>query len=847
MNNPRKSSILIFTLVFLSGCSFLIYEVSWFRMLSLVLGATVKASTIVLVAFMAGFGIGAWFWGRLAGSRLTHRRLLMVLLMFIGLTGFISYFAIQNGLPALYAVLAHSGFSVGQSGLVALLVSLLVLLIPAFFMGGVLPVASGLLIHSDDELASKVGHIYAWETLGSTLGGLATGFFLIKILGQQNTIFLAVLLNFISLLPLNFYAVPVAFPPEDFSGDGDVKSVKGKGKHKSKDIQQSVTIINRYVAVLGTFAFGFAAIGLQVAWFRIFRIYMTNTGYTFSLISSIVILGLFAGSQYFAARGAKNHTPRIMLNLMFISSVVIIAGFFLLINLPQWIMFPLVGDQDAYLMRIIVIPIISSLLVILPLTFLSGYAFPLACALYASGHDEVSSSIGRVLFFNTLGTVAGPILTAFVLIPYLGAGLSIVFFAMFILASAYVLARKLKTTYPVTNHRNIALALCLILIIVLIVSPKVKVLPPSFTRFDREIIDYRESVEGTWVVGREPGGKGAALSTYVNNSAVIGSSYDAIKVVKMVGHLPFFTGLECKNVLVVGFGIGVTTSAIASHPEVENIDCIELVAGLKDAAHYYAGLNNNIQNDKRLRVIPGDGRHYLQATGNKYDLISSDPTHPILGSGSLYTREYFELCKSRLNPGGMVSQYLPLHKLLPEDFQGIIKTFHSVFPGATVWLGQSHAVLLGSVEPLKIDFVKWADKIAASPDDPYFYKNPYHLAANLVLAEASIKAFPKNIRLNTDNRPLPEFFRLSAFDNENMVLNLKYLSENRTDVSAIFFNIPDSAMMQRFVAGNRIFSEGVAADLQGNRQALLFKLQEAARMNPENEEYPFLMKFYGRR
>lgn len=814
-------------------------------MLSLVLGATVKASTIVLLAFMAGFGTGAWFWGRLAGFRYTHRRLLKMLLIFIGLSGLMSYFAIQNGLPALYTALAQMGFSVNQSGLVALMMSLLVLLIPAFFMGGVLPVASGLLIHSNDGLGSTVGHIYAWETMGSTLGGLATGFLLIKVLGQQNTVFFAVLLNFISLLPLVFYAAP-AFPISgDFTGDGEETPATGKGKLRLKE-SSHIFNLNHYVALLGTFTFGFAAIGLQVAWFRIFRIYMTNTAYTFSLISSIVILGLFAGSRYFASKGTKKQGARTMFNLMLISSVVIFAGFFLLINLPQWVMFPLVGDQDAYMMRIIVIPIISSLLVILPLTFLSGYAFPLACALYASGHDEVSNSIGRVLFFNTLGTIAGPLLTAFVLIPYLGAGLSVVFFVLFLLASAYVLARKLKDTKSVASYRNVALALSLILLIVLIVSPKVKVLPPSFTRYDREILEYRESVEGTWVVGREPGGKGAALSTYVNNSAVIGSSYDAIKVVKMVGHLPFFTGLECKNVLVVGFGIGVTTSAIASHPEVERIDCIELVAGLKDAAHYYAGLNNNIQIDSRLRVIPGDGRHFLQATGSKYDLISSDPTHPILGSGSLYTREYFELCKSRLNSGGMVSQYLPLHKLLPEDFLGIIKTFHSVFPGATIWLGQSHAVLLGSVKPLKVDFMKWSDRIAASADDAYFYKNPYHLAANLVLDDASINAFSDNIRLNTDNRPLTEFFRLSAFNNENMVLNLRYLSENRADVSEVFFNIPDTAMLQRFVAGNRIFTEGVAADLQGNRQALLYKLKEAAQVNPENEEYPFLMKFYGR-
>jgi spermidine synthase len=381
----------------------------------------------------------------------------------------------------------------------------------------------------------------------------------------------------------------------------------------------------------------------------------------------------------------------------------------------------------------------------------------------------------------------------------------------------------------------------------LVFSPKAQILPPSFTRFDREIVEYRETVEGTWVVGREPGGKGTALSTYVNNSAVIGSSYDAIKVVKMVGHLPFYAGLDCKNVLVVGFGIGVTTSAIASHPGVERIDCIELVAGLKEAAHYYGDLNNNIQNDSRLKVISGDGRHYLQSTGQKYDLISSDPTHPILGSGSLYTKEYFELCKSRLNPGSMVSQYLPLHKLLPADFQGIIKTFHTVFPNSTVWLGHNHAVLLGVNGPLKIDFREWSDNISASAKDPYFYNNPYHLAACLVLDSAAIGQFSPDIKLNTDNRPLTEFFRLSSFDAKNLTTNLDFLNKSRTGVNRVFVNVPDQPVMDRFISGNKLLTEGLYYDLQGNRQAFFNKLQAAVAANPENEEYPFLIKFnFGR-
>lgn len=835
----------LFLLVFLAGSGFLIYEVSWFRMLSLVLGATVSASTIVLVAFMTGFGLGAWYWGKFDRKRLKQQPLLGMLLLSAGLFGVASYFLISIVIPGVYPLLAGAGLSLSFSGLIVFLCAVTLLFIPAFFMGGILPVASGLLIREANGLPLMVGRIYAWETFGSTLGGLATGFILIRLLGQQNTIFLASTINILIALPLLFYFVQPENDPINHT-QPDVKKperLKVSGNKNSNPDQK----INRYVALLSTFIFGFAVIGLQVAWFRIFRIYLTNTSYTFSLIASIVILGLFAGSRTFAGMSEKRAGSLTMLYLLLIAATSVLVGFGILMKLPELIMFPLAGDQDAYFMRIIIIPVISALLVILPVTFLSGYAFPLTCSLYTTDFREVSQSIGRILLFNTAGSITGPLVTAFLLIPLKGAGLSVLFYVILFLLGAFLIAFKLKAQRNSRFLKNIALSVSVLLFLILVFSPKAQILPPSFTRYDREIIEYRETVEGTWVVGREPGGKGAALSTYVNNSAVIGSSYDAIKVVKMVGHLPFYAGLDCKNVLVVGFGIGVTTSAIASHPGVERIDCIELVAGLKDAAHYYSDLNNNIQNDKRLQVISGDGRHYLQSAGHKYDLISSDPTHPILGSGSLYTKEYFELCKSRLNPDGMVSQYLPLHKLLPADFQGIIKTFNAVFPNSTVWLGHNHAVLLGINGTLKIDFGQWSDNISASVIDPYFYNNPYHLAACLVLDSSAIGQFSPGIKLNTDNRPLTEFFRLSSFDAKNLTTNLDFLNKNRTGVNSIFVNIPDQPMMDRFIRGNVLLTEGVSYDLKGNRQEFFNKLQAAVAANPENEEYPFLIKFnFGR-
>jgi spermidine synthase len=384
----------------------------------------------------------------------------------------------------------------------------------------------------------------------------------------------------------------------------------------------------------------------------------------------------------------------------------------------------------------------------------------------------------------------------------------------------------------------------LALVTVLIVRPDMKILPPSFARFDRDLIFYRESVEGTLSVGRDKGDPNGTKHSFVNNSAVIGSTYDAIKVVKMVGHFPFFLGLDCRDVLVIGFGIGVTTSAIAAHPEVESIECVELVPGLKDAAKYYQDLNRNVVEDPRLTIISGDGRHYLQRTSSTYDLISCDPTHPILGSGSLYTREYFAMCREHLNPGGMVSQYLPLHKLRTEELMGIIATFHSVFPHSTVWLGHFHAVLLGSTEPIGTTFDDWAAQIDSVGPDEHFYSEPHHLAATLVLDSARIAELTTASAINTDDLSYTEFFAPACLDADNISKNLRFLMDNRADLSTVFGSINDPHLMARYVHGNSLLTESLYYRLGGDLQRSRQLLQQAVRINPEDQEYPFLLQLY---
>jgi spermidine synthase len=830
----------IHLIIFLSGFTFLIYEVVWNRMLSLLLGATVSASTIVLVSFMAGFGLGAFFWGKYAGTSKKMGQLLSFLLFSLGVLSLLNYILIKYPIPMLYGYFSGKGLSVtGIEIIVFTLVSLL-LMVSTFFMGGVLPVVSKIVIQSKAQISTGLGKIYAIETLGSALGGLVTGFILLGSIGQKNTIFLAVILNLVLALTL-------LLSKKFNSGfEKEVTETAIDSSQKSKRKKNHTEISNdKKAALLSTFIFGFSILGLQATWIRIFKIYLTNTSYTFALISSLVILGLFVGSWLFKKYSGqiKNYIYT-MLKALIALSVILGIGLLLLVKMPEFIMFPFRDLLGNPFVKLLIMPMIAALLIVFPAAGVSGYAFPLACRMFSSESREISHSVGLVLTVNTIGGVAGPILATFLFIPFIGVGVSILLFMLLIMLVGIFLSFQLDANRNIKPFKYILFAASLVLLITVIIKPQIRILPPSFSQAEKEIMFYKETVEASLVVGKEKSAGSEVKTTYVNNAVVIGSTYDAIKAVKMIGHLPFFAGVDCGDVLVVGFGMGVTAATIASHPEVKTIDCVELASGLTEAAKFYKDINNDVIHDPRLSLIPGDGRHFLQRTKKKYDLISSDPTHPILGSANLYSHEYFELCKIHLKPGGMVSQYLPLHKLTPENFQGIIKTFYASFPNTTVWLGHTHAIFIGRGEPAQIDFKEWKKNISEIERDPVFYSDPYHLAAGLMLDGEIIKNFSSEIKINTDNLSYLEFFTPSCFDEDNLNKNITFLSENRVEVNEVFSSIDDPQKMERFIRGNQNFIKSAISFQNGEKQKSLDELHEAVKVNPENQEYPFLIKFY---
>ncbi len=824
-----RSPLAVRPIVFLTGFTVLVYEVCWFRILALALGATVAASTIVLATFMAGFGLGAFFLGRSAAATAERAgRLLGPILIGIGLSG-----------AAVSLLFTPTAAAIRGGDTQVFVAASLLLAVPTFLMGGVLPLACRIAITTDDAIAPSLGRLYALDALGSGLGGLAAGFLLLGSLGLTATLASAVALNLLA----GAWWIIAFRPPEAAVTAGPASPAPLRG-HDASDQHRPrrthahlhLAATHRHHAAIVAAVCGFAMVGLQVLWMRAFKVYFTNTSYTFALVSSVAILGLFAGSALFRRYTPPPATmPRALMAAVLVMAASAAIGLALLLRLPEWLLFPLAGGGDPAI-RVLLVPLLATLLIVVPPAVASGYAFPLACRIYTSGAAGIGRDVGAMLLINTAGAAAGPLVAAFLLIPLIGAAWAVAVMAALPAAAVLALGRGAA----------LERALCGVLLMAagagLASGPDMRIMPPSFSRFDREILFYRESVEGTLVVGRDRGTRTEARYSFVNNSAVIGASYDAIKAVKMVGNFPFFLGLQARDVLVIGFGIGVTTSVIASHDGVESIECVELVEGLREASSLYRDLNRGVVDDPRITFVAGDGRHYLQRSRSSYDLISCDPTHPVLGSGSLYTREYFELCMRRLNPGGMVSQYLPLHNLRTKDFLGLIATFHSVFPDCWVWLGHYHAVLVGALQPLEVSFHDWASRVDARSPDRDTYMDPWHFAATLVLDGPSIARLTRGSRINTDDIAYTEFFAPGSLSEANLPLNLRFLQEHRADPAGLYTGIPDPERLARYVEGNRLLTASLIARLEGEEALSLELLRRACEASPEDAELPFLIR-----
>lgn len=730
----RKGSVVLLAVFFFSGISALLYQIVWLKYLGLIFGNTVYAAATLIAVFLGGLGIGAFLFSR----SFVAKRPLVVYSCVEALIGAIGAFS-PNGFELLNRAYIAVFPSVHGSPLSMTLIRItlagLFLLPPTILMGGTLPLLVRWFTGEQEGSGIAVSALYAVNTLGATAGVALAGFVLIPRVGLLATIFVAVVLNFV--LALSAAAVP--------SRGADVPSAQS-----GRDVRSPQLLI-----LFTSGLMGLASIADEVFWSRILVLHLGSSVYAYSLMLFAFLIGIGIGSALVERVVERIDVIRtlgiveIALAVSLALQVHLFAHFsgFLGILLKPFSAAGVTSPFPTLLTGVVIALIVP--------TALMGAAFPLTVRLYEmSASKGEARAVGQVYLANTIGSITGSMLAGFLLIRLLGSQNGLFLMCCINLALGAWFLRK---------RRWIAIAAVIIIGAIVTAKPNAVILSAGiFSDAKEPILLFREDVTATVTLRQV---RPDYLSLELNGVNVAGTSGELIGTQKLQGHIPLLLHPNPKRVLHIGFGSGGTAWAVSRHP-VENITIAEISPEVLDVSNARLGVvNHGVLRDPRVHAEINDGRNFVLATPEKFDVILSDSIHPrYAGNGSLYTRDYFELCKRRLNPDGVISMWLPMYSLTTRNYLQIVRAFRDVFPNTTIWYvpntPNTFTIVMGRMEngPLPFDRIAahWTPAVAQELSEIGMNK-PSDLFVALMLGPRDVERITRDIPPHIDDIPAVEY------------------------------------------------------------------------------------------
>jgi spermidine synthase len=769
---PPRTLLLLLALA--SGTAALVYQIVWMRGLVLVFGSATLATSTVLVVFLGGLALGAWVWGRAAdrhvGWALTMYGLVEVA---IGLYAVASPWAFE-GIEQLYLAAyprleSRPGLYVGLQ----FMLSALVILPPAALMGGTVPLLARGVV-GGGETVQGVGALYGWNTLGAAAGAALATYGLLPTFGLRATVWAAAAVNLlVGAGALLLDAVRRRTESSDLRAPAHQSGVQPCAGTPIIGRPAGVEGCPLVLLLLGFGLSGLAAIGYEVAWARLLGLVMGSSVYAFGTLVVVLLAGLGLGSVLYgrlrldpAGHLVAFGAMELFLGLGGAASLLIAP------HLPFLLMrfFPVL--RDAFGWQIASHFVMAALIAFLP-ALLMGATFPAAVGSLGDGVARVGRSIGRAYGSNTVGTVVGAYLAGFVLIPTVGLRATIIVGVIANLiagVSILLVALPWRRRWPFLAPALATLAM----IVTLPPWPRevfaigTGFFAPMFATTEGlakglaelRLLYYRDGFNTTISVD-EAGGH----LVYRSNGKTDASTYprDMANQV-MLGHVPMLLHPGPRDVFVLGLGTGVTAAAVALHP-VRRIDIVELEPAAIEAARFFDRQNRRILHDQRVRVILGDGRNRLLASPDRYDVVISDASDVwVAGVGSLFTQEFYQTVRARLNAGGVMVQWVHTNSLAEPEFRLLVATFRAVFPRMTIWSsGIGDLLLVGSVDPVPWVYDRLTRRFNATPGVREELQSagiwhPAALFGAFVIGEDRIETLVASVRhAHTDDLPTLEF------------------------------------------------------------------------------------------
>jgi spermidine synthase len=720
----------VFGAFLLSGFAGLVHQVVWAKLLAHLIGTTAHAQAAVLAVFMGGLALGSVLFGRRADARGRPLRTYVILEIAIGVYGLVLPLLLSAAAVGYAAAATRLFSSPTLTFALRFTLAFSLVVLPAVLMGGTLPILVRHLVERVDQTRRQVGNLYALNSLGAVLGAGTAGFLLLPLLGIYPSLAVASLLN-LAAAALVRTPARLEQASEGAGEGGRREATRGAepGATPYRSDQYAVTL----VALAAT---GFAAMGYEVLFSRVIALAFGGSAYSFTVMLMAFISGITLGSAIVSR--IRVERPLWWLGCsQLVVVVALLAVTPLVARLPYLIGLLRIGLREipaGFELYQLGKAGLCLLVLLLPTTCL-GLSFPLVAQVQARSQSEIGRRVGSTYAWNTAGNVLGAVLTSLVLLPRLG--LLGAFHLNVALNLAAGVALLLVATEVATPRRLLAAAATAVVIGVYAVagggwldplnlsrnhlrmlrgpdpggSPEERARHPaaSFEAWKESYVakptagegfHFEEDAHNTVLVYDD----GTQTTLYVNGKPDASTRRDLSTQV-LLGQIPMFLHLDARSLLVIGYGSGITAGSALRHP-LERLDIVEISPGVLDGDPLFSDFNYGVLSDPRIRVTIDDGVSFLRASPDRYDVIISEPSNPwVAGIAGLFTVEYFEALRAKLEPGGVAVVWFHQYEQSADGVMLVLRTLGSVFPEIVLFraTGFADLIAVASLEPIELD------------------------------------------------------------------------------------------------------------------------------------------------
>jgi spermidine synthase len=715
---------ILYLILFFSGFAGLGYQMVWTRMLSVVLGHEIVAVLAVVAAFFSGMALGAWSLDGVVSRSLLPGRWYAMLELGIGLWSLI-LIMIMPAAHRFAATLTGNDPSVFQHWTIAFVLPFLLFLPATFAMGATLPAMERLFSRLRQD-GWSVGGLYAANTFGAMAGTLLATFLIAPQIGFRLTAGLLAAVNFLCAFGVLLGAA--------------------KGENKRPSVPFKIEKNLPAWRILSTlFVTGLLGIGYEVLAIRVASQVLENTIFSFASLLSVYLLGTAAGAAIYQKAAPRQKFELVLTYLLAGIAFLCLIGVALL---PQaesifgWVRNMLGGGVRGTIGGEISLAVI--------IFFLPTLAMGATFSHLAQGVRDRVGGVGRALCVNTLGAAAAPLIFGVIILPAIGAKLSLIAVSIgyILLTPSWRWSRWVPATVPMAIGAALLLNSSSFNLVKL--------------EADTRIAAHIEGVMAAVTVVED---RRSHYYLKVNNKFLMGSTASQFSDGRQ-GHIPLLLHPNPKQALFLGLGTGVTFAVSADHPALE-ADGVELVPEIIEVLPYFETATGSFGKYPQLKIHVADARRYVHASHEVFDVIVADLFHPARdGAGFLYTIEHFNAIRSRLAPGGIFCQWLPLYQMDLDVLRTIIRTFLSVYPEGSAFLATY------SLQTPIIGLIAGEDPLLYGPeylqkrirnDNLYqklrFYRldSTYALFGSFIAGPKGLAKFAGDGPLNTDDKPVVIF------------------------------------------------------------------------------------------